>query len=176
MQSSMESQSITIMCSTQCHLTPHPKTGKYFIQPLGIGIDAAGKSTEHDDAANLVTQACSGHHLDKLREPDMTAFGSTVELRLNASSDCTAREGAIISEHNRGLRASETRLVACAIAFNARHKRALGMPSRYTKARHLPCALSWRGAFTAAHVREGYSAGRSLMSWANNAHRSPKVR
>jgi hypothetical protein len=126
MQSSMESQSITIMCSTQCHLTPHPKTGKYFIQPLGIGIDAAGKSTEHDDAANLVTQACSGHHLDKLREPDMTAFGSTVELRLNASSDCTAREGAIISEHNRGLRASETRLVACAIAFNARHKACVG--------------------------------------------------
>ena len=29
-----------------------------------IGIDAAGKSTKHDDAANLVTQACSGHPLD----------------------------------------------------------------------------------------------------------------
>ena len=28
-----------------------------------IGIDAAGKSTKHDDAANLVTQACSGHPL-----------------------------------------------------------------------------------------------------------------
>ena len=26
-----------------------------------IGIDVAGKSTKHDDAANLVTQACSGH-------------------------------------------------------------------------------------------------------------------
>jgi hypothetical protein len=29
-----------------------------------IGIDAAGKSTKHDDAANLVTQACSRHPLD----------------------------------------------------------------------------------------------------------------
>ncbi len=29
-----------------------------------IGIDAPGKSTQHDDAANLVTQACSGHPLD----------------------------------------------------------------------------------------------------------------
>ncbi len=28
-----------------------------------IGIDVAGKSTQHDDAANLVTQACSGHPL-----------------------------------------------------------------------------------------------------------------
>ncbi len=31
--------------------------------PTSIGIDAAGKSTKHDDAANLVTQACSGHPL-----------------------------------------------------------------------------------------------------------------
>ena len=31
------------------------------------GTDAAGKSTQHDDAANLVAQACSGHHLDSSR-------------------------------------------------------------------------------------------------------------
>ncbi len=106
--------------------------------------------------------------------PDITAFGSTVELRLNAS-DCS-QEGAIVSERNRGLRASETRLVALTIALSARHKRASGIPSRYAKARHLPCTLSWRGAYLPTHVREGCPAGRSLISWANNTHLSPKIR
>ena len=107
----------------------------------------------------------------------MTAFGSTVELRLNASGNCAAREGvSIVSERNRGLRASETRLVARTIAPNARHKRASGIPSRYAKARHLPCTLSWRGAYLPTHVREGCTAGRGLASLANNTHLSPKVR
>ncbi len=77
--------------------------------------------------------------------PGITAFGSTVELRLNASSNCAAKEGAIVSEQSRGLHASETRLVARTIALNARHKRASGILSRYAKARHLLCGLSWRG-------------------------------
>ena len=49
-----------------------------------IGIGAAGKSTQHDDAA-------------------------TVELRLNACSDCAARERAIrvVSERKRGLRVGD---------------------------------------------------------------------
>jgi hypothetical protein len=113
--------------------------------------------------------------LRQLRVPDMTAFGSTVELRLNASGNCAAKR-AIVSERNRGLRASETRRVARTIALSARHKRASGIPSRYAKARHLPCTLSWRGAYLPTHVREGCPAGRDLVSWANNTHLSPKVR
>ncbi len=62
------------------------------------------------------------------------------------------------------------------IALSARHKRASGIPSRYVKARHLPCTLSWRGAYLPTHVREGCPAGRGLVSWANNKHLSPKVR
>jgi hypothetical protein len=44
--------------------------------------------------------------------------------------------------------ASETRLVACTVALNARHKstRASGISSRYAKARHLPCARCHGGA------------------------------
>jgi hypothetical protein len=65
------------------------------------------------------------HPLDKLRVPDMTAFGSTVtvELRLNASGNfgLCSQDGAIVSERlgNRGLRASETRRVARTIALSA---------------------------------------------------------
>ena len=114
--------------------------------------------------------------LRQLRVPDMTAFGSTVELRLNASGNCAAKRGAIVSERNRRLRASETRRVVRTIALSARHKRASGIPSRYAKARHLPCTLSWRGAYLPTHVREGCPAGRGLVSWANNTHLSPKVR
>ena len=66
--------------------------------------------------------------------------------------------------------------MARTIALNARHKRASGISSRYAKARHLPCTLSWRGAYLPTHVREGCPAGRSLVSWANNTHLSPKVR
>jgi hypothetical protein len=60
--------------------------------------------------------------LRQLRVPDMTAFGSTVELRLNASGNFAAKRGPglFVSERNRGLRASETRLVARTIALNAR--------------------------------------------------------
>jgi hypothetical protein len=66
--------------------------GPLIRSPIGIGAAASGrgKSTQHDDAANLVTQACSGHPLRRLQMPDMAAFGSTVELRLNASSDYAA--------------------------------------------------------------------------------------
>jgi hypothetical protein len=51
------------------------------------------------------------------------------------------------------------------IAQNAEHKRASRVPSRYAKARHrhLPCALSWRGAYLPRRVREGRSAGRGLI-------------
>ena len=66
--------------------------------------------------------------------------------------------------------------MARTIALNARHKRASGISSRYAKARHLPCTLSWRGAYLPTHVREGCPAGRGLVSWANNTHLSPKVR
>jgi len=66
--------------------------------------------------------------------------------------------------------------VARTIALSARHKRASGISSRYAKARHLPCTLSWRGAYLPTHVREGCPAGRGLVSWANNTHLSPKVR
>ena len=66
--------------------------------------------------------------------------------------------------------------MARTIALSVRHKRASGMPSRYAKARHLPCTLSWRGAYLPTHVREGCPAGRGLVSWANNTHLSPKVR
>ncbi len=66
--------------------------------------------------------------------------------------------------------------MARTIALNARHKRALGISSRYAKARHLPCTLSWRGAYLPTHVREGCPAGRGLVSWAKSTHLSPKVR
>ena len=66
--------------------------------------------------------------------------------------------------------------MACTIALSARHKRASGIPSRYAKARHLPCTLLRRGAYLPTHVREGCPAGRGLVSWANNTHLSPKVR
>jgi hypothetical protein len=140
-----------------------------------IGIDAAGKSTKHDAAANLVTQACSGHPLgapsagyDGIREYRRVATERQRQL--------CSREGAIVSERNRGLRASERRRVARTIALSARHKRASGIPSRYAKARHLPCTLSWRGAYLPTHVREGCPAGWGLVSWAKSAHLSPKVR
>jgi hypothetical protein len=72
--------------------------------------------------------------------PDINIFGTAVELLLlNASSNRAAREGAIVSGRKRGPYTSETRLVARAIALNARHKRASGVISRYAKARHLPC-------------------------------------
>lgn len=106
----------------------------------------------------------------------MTAFGSTVELRLNASGNCAAKRGLSFPNETEG--SSETRRVARTIALrlSARHKRASGTPSRYAKARHLPCTLSWRGAYLPTHVREGCPAGRGLVSWANNTHLSPKVR
>ena len=65
----------------------------------------------------------------------MTAFGSTVELRLNASSNCAAREGAIVSEQNRGLHASETRLVARTTTrnFEDHHERSTEVNSNHTK-------------------------------------------
>jgi hypothetical protein len=66
--------------------------------------------------------------------------------------------------------------VARTIALSARHKRASGIPSRYAKARHLPCTRSWRGAYLPTHVREGCPAGRGLVSWANTTRLSPKVR
>ena len=66
--------------------------------------------------------------------------------------------------------------MARTIALSARHKRASGIPSRYAKARHLPCTLSWRGAYLPTHVREGCPAGRGLVSWAKSTHLSPKVR
>jgi len=66
--------------------------------------------------------------------------------------------------------------VARTIALSARHKRASAIPSRYAKARHLPCTLSWRGAYLPTHVREGCPARRGLVSWANITHLSPKVR
>ena len=114
--------------------------------------------------------------LRQLQMPDITAFGSTVELRLNASSDCAARERAVVSERNRGLQASETRRVARTDVLTARHKRASGISSRYAKARHLPCTLLRRGAYLPTHVREGCPAGRGLVSWAKCTHLSPKVR
>ena len=80
----------------------------------------------------------------QLPMPDINIFGTAVELLLNASSNRAAREGAIVSGRKRGPYTSETRLVARAIALTARHKRASGVISRYAKARHLPCALSWR--------------------------------
>jgi hypothetical protein len=77
-----------------------------------------------------------------------------VELRLNASSDCAARERAIVSERKRGLRASGTRPVARTCAINARHKRASGILRRTR--RLVTChALSWRGAYLPTHVRDG---------------------
>ena len=60
-------------------------------------------------------------------------------LRLNASSDCAAREGAIVSQRNRGLHASETRPAVHTITLSARNKRASEIHSRYANARHLPC-------------------------------------
>ena len=66
--------------------------------------------------------------------------------------------------------------MARTIALSARHKRASGISSRYAKARHLPCTLSWRGAYLPTHVREGCPAGRGLVSWAKSTHLSPKVR
>ena len=78
---------------------------------------------------------------------------SAVELRLNASSDCAARERAIVSERKRGLRASEMRRVARTCALNARHKRASGISSRYAKARHLPSAVMAGRGFATARTR-----------------------
>jgi hypothetical protein len=106
-------------------------------------------------------------------------ISSPVELRLNASSDCAARERAIVSERKRGLRASERcsepRRVARTCAINARHKRASGILRRTR--RLVTChALSWRGAYLPTHVRDGCAAGRGLISWATNTHLSPKVR
>ena len=99
-----------------------------------------------------------------------------VELRLNASSDCAARERAIVSERKRGPRASEMRRVARTCALNARHKSVRRVFLRGTR-RLVTChALSWRGAYLPTHVREGCSAGRGLISWATNTHLSPKVR
>ncbi len=68
----------------------HRCTGPY--AALLRGTDAAGKSTQHDDAANLVLQACSGHHLDSFQcRISRYEFGSTVELLLNASSKISCR-------------------------------------------------------------------------------------
>ena len=96
---------------------------------------------------------------------DITVFGSTVELLLNASSNRAAREGAIVSGRKRGMYMSETRLVARAIIINARHKRTSGALSPYAQARHLPCALSWRGRVFANRRTRGMLcwAGLDLM-------------
>ncbi len=98
--------------------------------------------------------------------PDITVFGSTVELLLNASSNRAARQGGIVSGRKRRPYTSETRLVARAIVLNARHKRTVGVISRYAKARHLPCALSWRGRVFANTRSRGMLcwAGLDLMS------------
>ncbi len=60
-----------------------------------IGIDAAGKSAQHDDAANLVTQACSGPPLGSSECRISRHSGvPVVELRsVSASSNCAGREG-----------------------------------------------------------------------------------
>lgn len=63
----------------------------------------------------------------QLPMPDITVFGSTVELLLNASSNRAAREGGIVSGRKRRPYTSETRLVARAIVLNARHKRTSGV-------------------------------------------------
>ena len=101
----------------------------------------------------------------QLPMPDISVFGSTVELLLNASSNRAAREGAIVSGRKRGMYMSETRLVARAIIINARHKRASGALSPYAQARHLPCALSWRGRVFASRRARWmlYRAGLNLM-------------
>jgi hypothetical protein len=98
--------------------------------------------------------------------PDITVFASTVELLLNASSNRATREGAIVSGRKRGLYTSKTSLVARAIVLNARHKRASGALSRYAQARHLPCALSWRGRVFANTRTRGMLCwtGLNLMS------------
>ena len=107
----------------------------------------------------------------------MTAFGSTVELRLNASGNCAAKRGLSFPNETEGCaRRKRGAWLVRSHCQSARHKRASGIPSRYAKARHLPCTPSWRGAYLPTHVREGCSAGRGLVSWANNTHLSPKVR
>ena len=104
----------------------------------------------------------------QLPMPDITVFGSTVELLLNASSNRAAREGGIVSGRKRRPYTSETRLVARAIVLNAkkRHKRASGVLSPYAKVRHLPCALSWWGRVFANTRTRGMLclAGLDLMS------------
>ena len=97
---------------------------------------------------------------------DISIFRRAVELLLNASSNRATREGAIASGRKRGPYTSETRLVARAIALNARHKRTSGVISRYAKARHLPCALSWRGRVF-ANTRT-----RGMLCWAGPDLRS----
>ena len=102
--------------------------------------------------------------------PDITVFGSIVELLLNASSNRAAREGGIVSGRKRRPYTSETRLVARAIVtvllVNARHKRASGVLSLYAKVRHLPCALSlWGRVFANTRTRGMLCwAGLDLMS------------
>ena len=102
----------------------------------------------------------------QLPMPDITVFGSIVELLLNASSNRATREGGIVSGRKRRPYTSETRLVARAIVLNARHKRASGVLSPYAKVRHLPCALSWWGRVFANTRTRGMLcwAGLDLMS------------
>ena len=102
----------------------------------------------------------------QLPMPDITVFGSTVELLLNASSNRAAREGGIVSGRNRRPDTSDARFVARAIVLNARHKRTLGVLSPYAKVRHLPCALSWWGRVFANTRTRGMLcwAGLDLMS------------
>ena len=102
----------------------------------------------------------------------MTAFRSTVELRLNASSDCAARKRAIVSERNpqRAARVgNDGSHVARTVALTVRHKRAStgyffavregSSPAIYT------CALScqWRGAFVPMHIRDALQGGADIV-------------
>jgi hypothetical protein len=104
----------------------------------------------------------------QLPVPDITVFGSIVEVVLNASCNRAAslREGGLVSGRKRRPCTSETRLVARAIVLNARHKRASGVLSPYAKVRHLPCALSWWGRVFANTRARGMLcwAGLDLMS------------
>ena len=106
----------------------------------------------------------------------MTAFGSTVELRLNASGNCAAKRGLSFPNETEGC---------------ARRKRGSWLvQSHYTPG----TSVRWvflRGTrrLVTCHARchggaricqrtyeRDAPAGRSLVSWENNTHLSPKVR
>ncbi len=86
----------------------------------------------------------------------MTAFGSTVELRLNASGNCAAKRGPSFMDETEGCTRGSGNEASGSYDRTKRQARAcVGYTlAVYAKARQLRTVKAGRGAYLPTHVRE----------------------